>query len=227
MKKLIKGLLLVMLLVPVSCAAPPAPERGPWPAQPEIIDITITGYHSTRDIEGNYDPDSVEGTLSWVTNKPCYYCFEVRPVDFDYPSNSGGYEKFDVNPPLPEELKHSSPIVLKSGKVHLYDLTIWDKEKNYFTKSDTFWAPVVPKTTPPPAPAPAPPPDKGPVLPAVFNATDEVRQDLIKRGLIIETTTGGQIKVGEIEKLVEQGVYALNAEGNLVFGPNYRPPSPL
>lgn len=163
MKKLtvILGLVLVMLLVPLSCA-PPALESGALAIQPEITDITITGYHSTRDIEGNYDPDRVEATFNWETKKPCYYCFEVRPVDFDYPSNSGGYEKLDVSAPLQEGVKHSWPIVLKSGKIHLYELTIWDKEKNYFTKSDTFWAPVVPKAPPPPAPAPSPAPEPAP-----------------------------------------------------------------
>ena len=160
MKRLmiVTGLILsVCLLMPVSCAPPtpaPAPESGALAVQPEILDITITGYHSTHDIEGNYEPDRVEATLSWETNKPCYYCFEVSPVDFDYPSNSGGYEKFDVSTPLQEEVKRSWPIVLKSGKVHLYVLTIWDQRMNYFTKSEIFWAPVVPKTTPPPAPAP-------------------------------------------------------------------------
>jgi hypothetical protein len=124
----------------------------------EISDITITGYHSTHDIEGNYDPDRVEATLNWQTNKPCYYFFEVRPVDFDYPYNSGGYEKFDVSAPLQEQGKHSRLIVLKSGKLHLYTLSIWDKEKNYITKSDTFWVPVVPKAPPPPAPTPTPTP---------------------------------------------------------------------
>ncbi len=154
MKKLLIGLILVMLLVPVSCAKSPASESGTLAIQPEILDITITGYHSTRDIEGNYDPDRVAGTFSWETNKPCYYCFEVSPVDFDYPSNSGGYEKFDVSVPLQEEVKHSWPIVLKSGKLHRYVLTVWDQKNSYFTKSEIFWAPVVPKTTPPPAPAP-------------------------------------------------------------------------
>ena len=137
-------------------AATPTAESEPL-AQPEILDITITGYHSTRDIEGNYDPDHVEATLSWETNKPYYYCFEVRPVDFNYPTNSGGYEKFDVSVPLQEQVSHSRPIVLRSGKLHLYVLTVWDKEKNYITKSDTFWAPVVPKAPPPPAPAIAAP----------------------------------------------------------------------
>ena len=159
MKKtlIITGLALIMLLLtPVSCAKLPAPgpEPRPLPAQPEIIDITITGYHSTHDIEGNYAPDRVEATFNWETKKPCYYYFEVRPIDFDYPSNSGGYEKLDVSAPLQEGVKHSWPIVLKSGKLHLYVLTVWDKEKNYFTKSDTFLAPVVPKAPPPPAPAP-------------------------------------------------------------------------
>lgn len=109
MKRLILGLILAMLLVPVSCAKLPAPEPelGPLPAQPEITNITITGYHSTHDTAGNYDPERVEATLSWETNKPCYYCFEVRPVDFDYPTNSGGYEKFDVSARLQEQVKHS------------------------------------------------------------------------------------------------------------------------
>ena len=74
MKRLmiVTGLILVMLLVPVSCAAPPAPESGALAIQPEITDITITGYHSTRDVEGNYDPDRVEATFNWETKKPCY-----------------------------------------------------------------------------------------------------------------------------------------------------------
>jgi len=154
MKRLIIGLVLVaLLLVPVSCAkVPPFAPESP----PEILDITITDYHSTHDTEGNYDPDRVEATFSWETNKPCYYYFEVRPIDFDYPFNSGGYEKFDVSVPLEEQVEHSRPIVLNSGKhsQHLYVLTVWDKEKNYITKSDTFWAPVVPKAPPPPPPAP-------------------------------------------------------------------------
>ena len=152
MKRLMIGLILVVCLLVLSCAMPPpAPE-----SQPEILDITITGYHSTHDTEGNYDPDRVEATFSWETNKPCYYYFEVKPIDFDYPFNSGGYEKFDVSAPLEEQVEHSRPIVLNSGKHghHLYVLTVWDKEKNYITKSDTFWAPVVPKAPPPPAPAP-------------------------------------------------------------------------
>ena len=159
-------ILMFILLVPVSCAKAPIPAAEPTPApkleplvtQPEIIDITITGYHSTRDIEGNYAPDRVEATLNWETNKPCYYCFEVKPVDFTYPSNSGGYEELDVSAPLQERVKHSRPVVLKSGELHLYVLTVWDKETNYATKSDTFSAPVVPKTTPPPAPVPTPAP---------------------------------------------------------------------
>jgi len=149
---LIIGLILVMLLVPVSCAKSPAPESEPLIGL-EIVDVTITSYHSTHDTEGNYDPDRVEATLSWETTKPSYYCFEVKPVDFDYPSNSGGFEKFDISTPLPEQVKHSSSIVLKSGKLHRYIITVWDQGKNYFTQSEIFWAPVVPKTTPPPAPA--------------------------------------------------------------------------
>lgn len=153
---IIISLTLAMALGLGGCSpAAPAPTPRPLVTQPEILDITITGYHSTHDIEGNYDPDRVEATFSWETNKPCYYYFEVRPIDFDYPFNSGGYEKFDVSAPLQEQVEHSRPIVLKSKHGHhLYVLTVWDKEKNYITKSDTFWAPVVPEAPPPPAPAP-------------------------------------------------------------------------
>jgi hypothetical protein len=55
-----------------------------------------------------------------------------------------------------------------------------------------------------------------------------VKDDLIKRGLVSlppDNTTGGEaiIKVGEITKLVEAGVYKIDDQGYLVFGPNYRP----
>ncbi len=33
----------------------------------------------------------------------------------------------------------------------------------------------------------------------------------------------GEIKVGEIEKLVKQGVYSIDQEGYLIFGPAYSP----
>lgn len=202
MKKLIIGLIVVLLLVPVSCAKLPAPEPEPrpLPAQPEIIDITITGYHSTHDIEGNYAPDRVEATFNWETKKPCYYYFEVRPVDFDYPSNSGGYEKLDVSAPLPEGVKHSWPIVLKSGKLHLYVLTVWDKEKNYFTKSDTFLAPVVPKAPPPPAPAPSPPPASSPGYPNHGIKTTNVEPRPGESGTIV---SGSMVRY-TIDDLVEK-----------------------
>jgi len=159
---IIISLILAMAVGLSGCVTINLPEpKSASPSEPamlasqlEISDIRITGYHSTYDIGGNYDPDHLEATLSWETNVPCYWCFEVRPVGFYYPHSCGGYEKFDVSTPLQQQTVYSGPIVLKSGKLHVYVITVWDKEKNYVAESDTFWAPVVPKAPPPPAPAP-------------------------------------------------------------------------
>ena len=76
--------------------------------------------------------------------------------------------------------------------------------------------------------------DRGPVFLAVEQTLAKpgpVKDDLIKRGLVIydiDPETGnvrsGTIKVGAIEKLVEAGVYAIDDEFNLIFGPNYISP---
>jgi len=58
----------------------------------------------------------------------------------------------------------------------------------------------------------------------------QVRDDLIGRGLFIEprisTQTGetlpGEIKIGEIEKLIKQDIYAINQQGELIFGSSHR-----
>jgi hypothetical protein len=51
-----------------------------------------------------------------------------------------------------------------------------------------------------------------------------VKDDLIKRGVVIFENNGasGEIKIGEIKKLIDQGVYAIDDErGILIFGPDY------
>jgi hypothetical protein len=71
--------------------------------------------------------------------------------------------------------------------------------------------------------------DRGIVFVAVEKALGQpgpVRDDLIRRGLYTAPVTAeatvspvpGEIKIGEIEKLVKQGV-----DGNLIFGPAYSP----
>lgn len=70
--------------------------------------------------------------------------------------------------------------------------------------------------------------DRGPVFYAAVHtlSTDNpVKEDLIKRGLFIREKIGdtdlcsGQIKFGEIEKLVNSGVYHITASNTLEFGP--------
>jgi hypothetical protein len=73
--------------------------------------------------------------------------------------------------------------------------------------------------------------EKGPVFIAAMATLSQpgpVRDDLIERGLATypddETGEAQVVKVGEIEKLVEAGVYEIDEEGYLVFGPSYTPP---
>jgi hypothetical protein len=76
--------------------------------------------------------------------------------------------------------------------------------------------------------------DRGPVFAAVEKTLAKpgpVRDDLIRRGLAttptVDEKTGspvpGEIKIGEIEKLVKGGVYAIDEQGYLSFGPSYSP----
>ena len=53
-----------------------------------------------------------------------------------------------------------------------------------------------------------------------------VKDDLIARGLYTYSVPDGEemLDIGGIEKLVEAGVYAIDEEGYLVFGPAYSPP---
>jgi hypothetical protein len=73
--------------------------------------------------------------------------------------------------------------------------------------------------------------EKGPVFIAAMATLSQpgpVRDDLIERGLATypddETGEAEVVKVGEIEKLVEAGVYEIDEEGYLAFGPSYTPP---
>ena len=76
--------------------------------------------------------------------------------------------------------------------------------------------------------------DRGDVFPAVEQTLSKpgpVRDDLIKRGLVTlsspRDSTGspvpGAIKFGEIEQLVNDGIYVIDENGYLQFGPSYTP----
>ena len=68
--------------------------------------------------------------------------------------------------------------------------------------------------------------NRGPVWEAVeqtlgpYDETNPIKEDLIKRGLVsLEKGQGGYIRVGEIEKLVEDKIYIIDEQGYLQFGP--------
>lgn len=75
--------------------------------------------------------------------------------------------------------------------------------------------------------------DRGDVFPAVEQTISKpgpVRDDLIARGLVIFSTSDnttspvpGEIHFGEIEQLVENGIYIIDEDGYLQFGPSYTP----
>ncbi len=62
---------------------------------------------------------------------------------------------------------------------------------------------------------------------SVFDALEKtlaqglVRDDLVAKGLVVLSSSGGELNVGEIETLVNAGVYAINQDGYLIFGPNH------
>jgi hypothetical protein len=71
--------------------------------------------------------------------------------------------------------------------------------------------------------------DRGPVFTAILNTLARggpVKEDLIQRGLYIESNSGteGTIKFDEIEKLVNAKVYVIDGNDLLQFGPAYTPP---
>jgi hypothetical protein len=71
--------------------------------------------------------------------------------------------------------------------------------------------------------------EKGPVFFAATKTIGEggpVKDDLIARGLYTHSVADDEevIDIGGIKKLVEDGVYEIDEEGYLVFGPSYTPP---
>jgi hypothetical protein len=70
--------------------------------------------------------------------------------------------------------------------------------------------------------------EKGPVFFAAMKTVGQegpVKDDLIARGLYQSDPDGEEtVDIGGIEKLVEDGVYEIDEEGYLVFGPAYTPP---
>lgn len=58
-----------------------------------------------------------------------------------------------------------------------------------------------------------------------------VKEDLIRRGLVTYPTQNadatsvapGMVKTGEIEELVNKGIYIIGKDGYLQFGPSYKP----
>jgi len=73
--------------------------------------------------------------------------------------------------------------------------------------------------------------ERGPVFDATLKTLAEegpVKDDLIARGLFTisddETGEAEVIDIGGVKKLVETGVYEIDEEGYLIFGPSYSPP---
>jgi len=71
--------------------------------------------------------------------------------------------------------------------------------------------------------------DKGPVFFAAFKTVAEegpVKDDLIARGLFTYSVADDEevIDIGGVKKLVDEGVYEIDEEGYLIFGPSYSPP---
>jgi len=111
----------------------------------EIREVKIHNYRPSYDAEGRADPNFIEATFSWITNKPCYFWFIVKPVSFDTPESGAGtgIQLFDVSHPLPQSfqiVEHSHDILLRPGALHRYELTVWDREKNSARREATFQA---------------------------------------------------------------------------------------
>jgi hypothetical protein len=70
--------------------------------------------------------------------------------------------------------------------------------------------------------------ERGPVFDAAMKTVGQegpVKDDLIARGLYQSFPDGEEVvDIGGIKKLVEEGVYAIDEEGYLVFGQSYTPP---
>ena len=63
------------------------------------------------------------------------------------------------------------------------------------------------------------------IIDAALQASGDVRSDLIKRGLLVDKRDergewkGGEVWFGKIADLIEAGVYHIDQEGVLQFGP--------
>jgi hypothetical protein len=70
--------------------------------------------------------------------------------------------------------------------------------------------------------------EKGPVFFATLKTIGEggpVKDDLIARGLYYSVPDGEEVvDIGGVKKLVDDGVYAIDDQGYLIFGPSYSPP---
>jgi len=146
---IIVTLLIAILLVLGGCTPAPVANHQPQKLEVEIKRVDIDGYRVSYDAEGRPE---LKATLSWQTNKPCYYWFEVKPIDQDYPLNSAGINPFDVDQPLLQQVVHHHEILLLPSGAHSYCLVVWDKQKNYARAEDTFTTPPVPPEPPPSEP---------------------------------------------------------------------------
>ena len=72
--------------------------------------------------------------------------------------------------------------------------------------------------------------ERGPIFTAAMKTVAEegpVKDDLIARGLYASSVADDEevIDVGGVKKLVDAGVYEIDEEGYLAFGPAYSPPT--
>ncbi|MFO8100886.1 MAG: hypothetical protein R6U37_01765 [Dehalococcoidia bacterium] len=66
------------------------------------------------------------------------------------------------------------------------------------------------------------------IIDSVLRAPEDVQEDLIEQGLATRNKdekgniVGGEIVFGKIRDLIELGIYHINEEGELQFGPNHK-----
>jgi len=147
-KAYIIGVLLVAVLLALG-ACTHADNQQPQRLEVEIKWVNIDDYSVSYDPQGKPE---LKATLNWETNKPCYYWFEVKPIDQDYPLNSGGISPFDVAQPLLQQVVYHHEILLLPSETHSYCLIVWDEQENYARAEATFTTPVVPSGPPPSEP---------------------------------------------------------------------------
>ena len=148
--QIIIGILFIaILLVPGGCAPAFTANQQPQKFEVKIKWVNIGDYRVSYDPQG--EPE-LKATFSWETNKPCYYWFEVKPTDQDYPLNSVSIRQFDVDQPLLQQVVHHHEILLLPSRTHSYCLVVWDRQKNYARAEDNFTTPPVPSKPPPSEP---------------------------------------------------------------------------